>query len=123
MSKSDLHYLCGQIPKMNITTEERITHLEDFKTKDWLILDEWEDRDLNWPGDDVVEQMRLEIQDFTNFLIIHLKKEGVNLQAATQKYYDDWDTDYFENEEVAFIVEISQIAMKIAGISVDEIMI
>ncbi len=108
---------------MNITTEERITHLEDFKTRDWLIIDEWEDRDLKWPGDDVVEQMRLEIQDFTNFLIIHLKKEGLDLQAETQKYYDDWDTEYFENAEVEFIVEISQIAMKIAGISVDEIII
>lgn len=108
---------------MNITTEERIAHLEDFKTKDWLILDEWEDRDLSWPGDDVVEQMRLEIQDFTNFLIIHLKKEGIDLQAETQKYYDNWDTEYFENEEIEFIVEISQIAMKIAGINTDEIII
>ena len=108
---------------MNLTTEERIAHLEDFKTKDWLILDEWEDRDLSWPGDDVVEQMRLEIQDFTNFLIIHLKKEGVDLQAETQKYYDNWDTEYFENEEIEFIVEISQIAMKIAGINTDEIII
>ncbi|MCP9766063.1 hypothetical protein [Lacihabitans soyangensis] len=108
---------------MNLTTEERIAHLEDFKTKDWLILDEWEDRDLSWPGDDVVEQMRLEIQDFTNFLIIHVKKEGVDLQAETQKYYDNWDTEYFENEEIEFIVEISQIAMKIAGINTDEIII
>lgn len=108
---------------MSITTEERITHLEDFKTKDWLILDEWEDRDLKWPGDDVVEQMRLEILDFTNFLIIHLKKEGIDLQAETQKYYTDWDTEYFKNEEVEFIVEIEIIAMKIAGINVDEIII
>jgi hypothetical protein len=108
---------------MNITTEERITHLEDFKTKDWLILDEWEDRDLSWPGDDVVEQMRLEIQDFTNFLIIHLKKEDINLQVETQKYYDNWDTEYFENEEVEFIVEIELIAMKIAGLNTDEIII
>jgi hypothetical protein len=108
---------------MNITTEERIAHLEDFKTKDWLILDEWEDRDLKWPGDDVVEQMRLEIQDFTNFLIIHLQKEGINLQTETQKYYDNWDTEYFENEEVEFIVEIELIAMKIAGLNVDEIII
>lgn len=108
---------------MNITTEERIAHLEDFKTKDWLILDEWEDRDLKWPGDDVVEQMRLEIQDFTNFLIIHLQKEGINLQVETQKYYDNWDTEYFENEEVEFIVEIELIAMKIAGLNVDEVII
>jgi hypothetical protein len=108
---------------MNITTEERIAHLEDFKTKDWLILDEWEDRDLTWPGDDVVEQMRLEIQDFTNFLIIHLQKEGINLQVETQKYYDNWDTEYFENEEVEFIVEIELIAMKIAGLNVDEVII
>jgi hypothetical protein len=108
---------------MNISTEERITHLEDFKTKDWLILDEWEDRDLTWPGDDVVEQMRLEIQDFTNFLIIHLQKEGINLQVETQKYYDNWDTEYFENEEVEFIVEIELIAMKIAGLNVDEVII
>lgn len=108
---------------MNITTEERIVHLEDFKTKDWLILDEWEDRDLTWPGDDVVEQMQLEIQDFTNFLIIHLKKDGINLQAETQKYYDNWDTEYFENEEVEFIVEIELIAMKIAGLNVDEVII
>jgi hypothetical protein len=97
--------------------------LEDFKTKDWLILDEWEDRDLTWPGDDVVEQMRLEIQDFTNFLIIHLQKEGINLQVETQKYYDNWDTEYFENEEVEFIVEIELIAMKIAGLNVDEVII
>ena len=108
---------------MTISSEERIQLLEEFKTKDWLILDEWEDRDLLWPGDDVVEQMRLEIQDFTNFLIIHLKKEGVDLQAETQKYYDNWDTEYFENEEVEFIVEISQIAMRIAGLNVDEIII
>ncbi|HLO42841.1 MAG TPA: hypothetical protein VK175_00835 [Leadbetterella sp.] len=108
---------------MTISSEERIQLLEEFKTKDWLILDEWEDRDLSWPGDDVVEQMRLEIQDFTNFLIIHLKKEGVDLQAETQKYYDNWDTEYFENEEIEFIVEISQIAMKIAGLNVDEIII
>ena len=108
---------------MTISSEERIQLLEEFKTKDWLILDEWEDRDLSWPGDDVVEQMRLEIQDFTNFLIIHLKKEGVDLRAETQKYYDNWDTEYFENEEIEFIVEISQIAMKIAGLNVDEIII
>ncbi len=108
---------------MNISTEERIAHLEDFKTKDWLILDEWEDRDLTWPGDDVVEQMRLEIQDFANFLIIHLQKEGINLQVETQKYYDNWDTEYFENEEVEFIVEIELIAMKIAGLNVDEVII
>jgi hypothetical protein len=108
---------------MNISTEERIAHLEDFKTKDWLILDEWEDRDLTWPGDDVVEQMRLEIQDFTNFLIIHLQKEGINLQVETQKYYDNWDTEDFENEEVEFIVEIELIAMKIAGLNVDEVII
>lgn len=108
---------------MNISTEERIAHLEDFKTKDWLILDEWEDRDLTWPGDDVVEQMRLEIQDFTNFLIIHLQKEGIDLQVETQKYYDNWDTEYFENEEVEFIVEIELIAMKIAGLNVDEVII
>lgn len=108
---------------MTISSEERIQLLEEFKTKDWLILDEWEDRDLLWPGDDVVEQMRLEIQDFTNFLIIHLKKEGIDLQVETQKYYDNWDTEYFENEEIEFIVEISQIAMKIAGLNVDEIII
>lgn len=108
---------------MNITAEERIAHLEDFKTKDWLILDEWEDRDLIWPGDDVVEQMRLEILDFTNFLMFHLKKEGIDLQKETQKYYTDWDTEYFKNEEVEFIVEIELIAMKIAGINVDEIII
>jgi hypothetical protein len=111
------------LPKMNITTEERIAHLEDFKTKDWLILDEWEDRDLTWPGDDVVEQMRLEILDFTNFLIFHLKKEGIDLQKETQNYYIDWDTEYFKNEEVEFIVEIELIAMKIAGINADEIII
>lgn len=108
---------------MTISSEERIQLLEEFKTKDWLILDEWEDRDLSWPGDNVVEQMSLEIQDFTNFLIIHLKKEGIDLQVETQKYYDNWDTEYFENEEVEFIVEISQIAMKIAGLNVDEIII
>jgi hypothetical protein len=108
---------------MTISSEERIQLLEEFKTKDWLILDEWEDRDLSWPGDNVVEQMSLEIQDFTNFLIIHLKKEGIDLQVETQKYYDHWDTEYFENEEVEFIVEISQIAMKIAGLNVDEIII
>ena len=108
---------------MKITTEERIAHLEDFKTKDWLILDEWEDRDLIWPGDDVVEQMRLEILDFSNFLIFHLKKDGIDLQSETQKYFADWDTEYFKNEEVEFIVEIEFIAMKIAGINTDEIII
>ena len=106
-----------------MTNQERITYLREFKTKEWFILDEWEDRNLPWPGDDVVEQMYLEVQDFTNFLILNLEKETTDLQTETQKYFDDWDTEYFENEEVEFVVEINQIAMKIAGLNVDEIII
>lgn len=106
-----------------MTNQERITYLIDLKTKEWFILDEWEDRELPWPGDDVVEQMYLEVQDFTNFLILNLEKESTDLQNETQKYFDDWDTEYFENEEVEFVVEINQIAMKIAGLNVDEIII
>ena len=106
-----------------MTNQERITYLIDFKTKEWFILDEWEDRDLPWPGDDVVEQMYLEVQDFTNFLILNLEKDTTDLQTETQKYFDEWDTEYFENEEVEFVVEINQIAMKIAGLNVDEIII
>ena len=106
-----------------ISTAEKISHLEEFTTNDWFILDAWEDRELTWPGDDVVEQMRLEVQDFTNFLILHLKKDNIDLQIETQNYFTDWDTEYFENEEIEFIVEINLLAMRIAGINIDEIII
>jgi hypothetical protein len=119
-----MHYLCGEIlPNMITSTEERIALLEEFKTKDWFILDEWEDREQPWPGDDVVEQMKLEVLDFTNFLIIHLKKEGINLQAEAQKYFKDWDTEYFKNEEVEFIVEIEYEAMRHAGLNIEALYI
>lgn len=106
-----------------LTIIDRIALLEEFKSKNWFVLDAWEDREMPWPGEDVVEQMQLEILDFTNFLIVHLQKENINISVETQKFYDNWDTDYFENEEVEFIVEIQRLAMKIAGIDDDEIII
>jgi hypothetical protein len=106
-----------------LTILEKIAILEDFKTKDWFILDAWEDRDMAWPGNEVVEQMRLELLDFTNFLIVHLQKENQDISSETQKYYDNWETDYFESEEIEFIVEIQRLAMKIAGIDENQIII
>ena len=106
-----------------MTKAEQIAHLEEFKLKDWFNLTEWEDRDLPWPGDDVVEQMRLEVLDFSNFLIVHLSKENVNIQAEAQKYFTDWDTEYFENDEIEFIVEIEYEAMRIAGLNIDALII
>ena len=88
-----------------MTNLERIALLEDFKLRNWFILDEWEDRELPWPGDDVVEQMHLEVLDFSNFLIVHLKKEEINLQIEAQKYFDKWDVEYFEQDEIEFIIE------------------
>ncbi len=106
-----------------MTNQERIALLEEFKQKERFILDEWEDREVAWPGDDVVEQMKLEVLDFTNFLIIQLKKEDNNLQNAAQNYFKDWDTEYFENEEIEFIVEVEFEAMRHAGLNIEELII
>ncbi len=106
-----------------MTNQERIALLEEYKLKERFILDEWEDREAPWPGDDVVEQMKLEVLDFANFLIFHLKKEEENIQHAAQNYFKEWDTEYFENEEIEFIVEIEFEAMRHAGLNIEELII
>ena len=67
--------------------------------------------------------MKLEVLDFANFLIFHLKKEGENIQHAAQNYFKEWDTEYFENEEIEFIVEIEFEAMRHAGLNIEELII
>jgi hypothetical protein len=104
-------------------TQERIRLLEDFKTKEWFILDEWEDRELDWPGDEVVEQMRLEVLDFTNFLISRLRQNSLHLQKEAQQYFTDWEIDYFEQEEVEFIVDTEFEAMRLAGLNIEKLII
>jgi hypothetical protein len=52
-----------------LSNKEKIELLEEFKKKTWFSKDAFKDRDMDWPGDHVVEEMRLDVLDFTNFLI------------------------------------------------------
>jgi hypothetical protein len=106
---------------MNFT--EKLKLLEELKTQDLFTLDAFEDRDYKFPGIDVVQQMKLEILDFTNFLIIQLNNQEENLKEKIIAYFKNWDTEYFEQEEIEFIMEINEYAISISGVNPDEIIV
>lgn len=102
---------------------EKIKLLEELKIKNFFNLDAFEDREYTYPGKEVVNQMQLEILDFTNFLIIQLKNQENNLKEKIRGYFQDWDTEYFDQEEIEFIMEINEYAIGIAGVNPDEIIV
>lgn len=102
---------------------ERITLLEEFKTKDWFKLSQWEDRDLDCPSKDVIKKMGVEVRNFANFLIGHLNANTQNLKSQTEQFFKDWDTEEYNQDEVEFMVEVEYEAMRFAGLDVDELII
>ncbi|MCP9770579.1 hypothetical protein EGI22_21945 [Lacihabitans sp. LS3-19] len=106
-----------------MTKLERLTLLEEFKTKDWFILDEWEDRELTYPGEDVVKEMKEEVLYFTNFLMVHLDKNTPDLKDQTEQFFKDWNNEDFDQDQSEFIIEVEYEAMRLAGLDVDELMI
>jgi hypothetical protein len=106
-----------------LSNKEKIELLEDFKKKTWFSKDAFKDRDMDWPGDHVVEEMRLDVLDFTNFLIHKLNADTADLQSASQAYFDAWENAFFTQDETEFLVEIEYEAMRIAGLNIDKLII
>jgi hypothetical protein len=102
---------------------QKLMLLEELKTQDLFTIDAFEDRAYKFPGKDVVQQMKLEILDFTNFLIIQLNNQEENLKEKIIAYFKNWDTEYFEQEEIEFIMEINEYAISISGVNPDEIIV
>jgi hypothetical protein len=106
-----------------MTKLERLTKLEEFKNKEWFILDEWEDRELEYPGDETVKAMNEEVWYFTNFLMVQIDKNATDLTEQTEQFFQDWNNEDFNQDETEFMIEVEYEAMRLAGLDVDELMI
>lgn len=106
-----------------MTKLERLTLLEEFKTKDWFSLDEWEDKQLSFPGEEVVLEMKEEVLYFTNFLMILIDKDTPDLKPQTEQFFKDWNNEDINQDHSEFIIEVEYVAMRLAGLDVDELMI
>jgi valyl-tRNA synthetase len=103
--------------------QEKIELLEAYKLKEKFILDDWEDREVDYPSESVLALMNKEVIRFTNYLIFRLKKNTEKLQSEVQEFYDNWDNEDFTNDQTEFIVETQFEAMRIAGVKIDELLI
>jgi valyl-tRNA synthetase len=103
--------------------QEKIELLEAYKLKEKFILDDWEDREVDYPSEAVLALMNKEVIRFTNYLIFRLKKNTEKLQSEVQEFYDNWDNEDFTNDQTEFIVETEFEAMRIAGVKIDELLI
>lgn len=106
-----------------MSNQERIEQLEAYKLKERFILDDWEDRELDEPSEEIIEMMRAEVLRFTDFLISHLVRNTSNFQTQVQLYFNAWDNEYFDHDQTEFIVEIEYEAMRIAGLKIEQLTI
>jgi hypothetical protein len=103
--------------------EEKIAQLEAYKLKERFILDDWEDREIESPSEEIVEKMRAEVLKFTDFLITQLTKDVSNFQTQVQLYFNAWDNEDFDHDQTEFIVEVEYEAMRIAGLKIEQLTI
>ncbi|CAH0997500.1 hypothetical protein EMA8858_03633 [Emticicia aquatica] len=103
--------------------QEKIAQLEAYKLKERFILDDWEDREIESPSEEIIELMRKEVLKFTDFLIGQLAINVSNLQTQVQLYFNAWDNEDFDQDQTEFIVEIEYEAMRIAGLKIEQLTI
>ena len=106
-----------------MSNQERIEQLETYKLKERFILDDWEDREIESPSDEIVALMRAEVLKFTDFLIAQLAKNVSNFQTQVQLYFNAWDNEDFSHDQTEFIVEVEYEAMRIAGLKIEQLTI
>ncbi len=106
-----------------MSNQERIEQLEAYKIKERFILDDWEDREIESPSDEIVTLMRAEVLKFTDFLIAQLAKNVSNFQTQVQLYFNAWDNEDFDHDQTEFIVEVEYEAMRIAGLKIEQLTI
>ena len=106
-----------------MSNQERIEQLEAYRSKERFILDDWEDREIESPSDEIVALMRAEVLKFTDFLIAQLAKNVSNFQTQVQLYFNAWDNEEFDHDQTEFIVEVEYEAMRIAGLKIEQLTI
>ena len=106
-----------------MSNQERIELLEAYKLKERFMLDDWEDREIESPSQEIIELMRKEVLKFTNFLISQLTINVSNFQTQVQLYFNAWDNDDFDQDQTEFIVEVEYEAMRIAGLKIEQLTI
>jgi hypothetical protein len=106
-----------------MSNQERIEQLEAYKLKERFILDDWEDREIESPSEEIIELMRKEVLKFADFLISQLIIDVSNFQTQTQLYFNAWDNEDFTHDQTEFIVEVEYEAMRIAGVDGDKMVI
>ncbi len=106
-----------------MSNQDRIEQLEAYKLKERFILDDWEDREIESPSEEILELMRKEVLKFADFLISQLRIDVSNFQTQTQLYFNAWDNEFFDQDQTEFIVEVEYEAMRIAGVDGDKMVI
>ena len=109
--------------EIKLDKERKLELFQAFLEKDWFKLDVWEDQNIDWPGDAVIRRMENEVHTFMAFIMEKVQKNSINLFDDIQEYFNAWDTEEFENEQVELIVEALYEPMVIAGIDIDEVII
>lgn len=109
--------------EIKLDKERKLELFEVFLQKDWFKLDVWEDQEVDWPGDAVIQRMENEVRTFMAYIIERVEQDSLTLFDDVQGYFNEWDTEDFENEQVELIVEALYEPMVIAGIDIDEVII
>ena len=109
--------------EIKLDKDRKLELFQAFLEKDWFKLDVWEDQNVDWPGDAVIRKMENEVRTFMTFIIDRVQQNSSNLFDEIQEYFNEWDTEEFENEQVELIVEALYEPMVIAGIDIDEVII
>ncbi|MFN3588933.1 MAG: hypothetical protein ACK4UP_06090 [Spirosomataceae bacterium] len=109
--------------EIKLDKERKLELFQAFLEKDWFKLDVWEDQNIDWPGDAVIHRMEKEVRTFMAFIIDRVEQNSTSLFDDIQEYFNVWDTEEFENEQVELIVEALYEPMVIAGIDIDEVII
>jgi hypothetical protein len=109
--------------QIKLDRERKLELFQAFLQKDWFKLDVWEDEGIDWPGDEVIRRMEKEVRLFMAYIIERVEQDTLTLFDDIQGYFNEWDTEDFENDHVELIVGALYEPMVIAGIDIDEVII
>jgi len=81
--------------------------LNKLKDKHFFPVEEWDERGLIPSEESSIEEMRLAVRNFVDFLVGLHQTHPTNQFAIQeiQKYFDEWERDGFDTEEMEFIFD------------------
>ncbi|CAN5241327.1 hypothetical protein BH10ACI1_BH10ACI1_05540 [soil metagenome] len=81
--------------------------LNKLKNRDFFPEEEWGERGLIPSEEEIIEKMKLEIKNFIDFLIRLYQSQPTQQKIIQeiQRYFDEWDRNDFDTEEMEFIFD------------------